>query len=93
MPILPKDESLVNNSHSQGKGQDNSPSKDKLLSKGKNPDDILFFQEEKIENAPINSSVIISDIEKKYLTFSEFIYDNPTDMVISKSPQSPFIHE
>ena len=65
MPILPNDKILVNNSPSQGKAQDNSPSKDKLLSEGENPDDILFFLEEKTENIPINSFVIIFDIEKK----------------------------
>ena len=79
MPILQKDKSLNNNSLAKDKNLssgDNSPSKDKLLSKGENFDDILFFPEEKTEN--INtSSFILSDIERKYLTFSDFIYNNP----------------
>ena len=77
MPILPKDKSLVNNSPLRGKIQDNSPSKDKLLSKEENSDDILFFPEEKTKNKTINSLIILSDIERKYLAFSEFIYNNP----------------
>ena len=36
-----------------------------------------FFPEEKIENTILNtSSFIMSDMERKYLTFSEFIYNN-----------------
>ena len=81
MPILQKDKSLKNSSLAKDKNLssgDNSPSKDKLLSKGENFDDILFFPEEKTENNVINtSSFILSDMEKKYLTFSEFIYNNP----------------
>ena len=95
MPILPNYKGLVNNSLSQGKAQYNSFSKDKLLLNGENPDDILFFLEEKIENIPINSSIIIYDIEKKKNTWpsqNSFI-TIPMDMVISKSPQSPFIQE
>ena len=65
MPIQ-KDKSLNNN----------SPSKDKLLSKGENSDDIFFFPEEKTENI-ITSSFILSEMERKYLAFSEFIYNNP----------------
>ena len=79
MPILQKDKSLNNNSLAKDKNLssgDNNPSKDKPLSKGENSDDILFFPEEKIEN--INtSSFILSNMERKYLTFSEFIYNNP----------------
>ena len=79
MPILQKDKSLNNNSLTSDKNLssgDNSPSKDKLLSKGVNSNDILFFPEEKTEN--INtSSFILSDMERKYLTFSEFIYNKP----------------
>ena len=79
MPILQKDKSLNNNSLTSDKNLssgDNNPLKDKLLSKGENFDDILFFPEEKTEN--INtSSFILSDMERKYLTFSEFIYNNP----------------
>ena len=68
MPILQKDKSL----------KDNSPSKVKLLLKGENSDDILFFPKEKSENIVINiSSFILSDMERKYLTFSKFIYNNP----------------
>ena len=77
MSILPKDKSLVNNNSSQGKAQDISHLKNKLLSKGENSDDILFFPKEKIENTPINFSIIISAIKKKYLAFSEFVYNNP----------------
>ena len=77
MSILQKDKSLKNNSLAKDKNLssgDNSPSKDKLLSKGENSDDILFFPEEKTENSVINtSSFILSDMEIKYLTFSEFI--------------------
>ena len=52
--------------------------KDKLLSKRENSDDILFFPEEKTENNAVNTSSFISfDMERKYLTFSEFIYNNP----------------
>ena len=81
MPILQKDKSLKNNGLSKDKNlssRDNSPSKDKLLSKRENFDDILFFPEEKTENSVINtSSFILSDIERKYLTFFKFIYNNP----------------
>ena len=77
MSIISKDKGLVNNNPLYGKAQDNSPSNDKLLAKGENPDGILFFRKEKTKNIPLNSSVIISDIEKKYLAFSEFIYNNP----------------
>ena len=79
MPILQKDKSLNNNSLAKDKNLssgDNSPSKDKLLSKGENSNDILFFPEEKTENM-ITSSFILSEMERKYLTFSEFIYNNP----------------
>ena len=81
MPIIQKDKSLKNNSLAKDKNLssgDNNPSKDKLLSKGENSDDILFFLEEKTENNVINtSSFIFSDMERKYLTFSKFIYNNP----------------
>ena len=81
MPILQKDKSLKNNSLAKDKNissGDNSPSKDKFLSKGENSDDILFFPEEKTENSAINTfSFILSDMERKYLTFFEFIYYNP----------------
>ena len=80
MSILQKDENLKNNSPSKDKhlpSEDNCPSKDKLLPKGENTDETLFFQEEKTENIVLNpSSHILSDIERKYLTFSEFIYNN-----------------
>ena len=67
---LPKDKHLPSG--------DNNPLKDKLLPKGENSDDILFFLEEKTENNTINaSSFILSDIERKYMIFSEFIYNNP----------------
>ena len=81
MLILQKDKSLQNKSLGKDKhlpSDDNSPSKDKLLSKGENSDDILFFIEGKTENTIINTtSFILSDMERKYLTFSEFIYNNP----------------
>ena len=67
MLILQNDESLKNN----------SPPKDKLLSKGENTDEILFFLEEKTKKKLINLTVILFDMEKGYLTFSEFIYNNP----------------
>ena len=76
MPIQ-KDKSLNDNSLAKDKNLssgDYSPSKDKLLSKGENSDDILFFLEEKIENT---SSFILFEMERRYLTFSEFIYNNP----------------
>ena len=50
MPILQNDKSLNNNSLAKDKNlssRDNSPSNDKLLSKGENSDDILFYPEEK----------------------------------------------
>ena len=81
MPILQKDKSLKNNSLEKDKHLprgDNSPQKDKLISKGENSDDILFFPEEKTENIALNtSSFILSEMEREYLTFSEFIYNNP----------------
>ena len=80
MPIIQKDKSLKNNSLAKDKNLssgDNSPSKDKLFSKGENYDDILFFPEKRTENNVIDTSFILSDMEKKYLTFSEFIYNNP----------------
>ena len=67
MPILQKDKNL----------KDNSPPKDRLLSKGENSDETLFFPEEKTENISIISSITLSNMERKYLTFSEFIYNNP----------------
>ena len=73
MSILQNDESLKNNNQTQY----NSPPKDKLLLKGENPDDILFFPEKKIEKIPINPTVILSDMENGYLAFSKFIYNNP----------------
>ena len=36
-----------------------------------------FFQMKKQKKIPINPTVILSDMEKGYLTFSEFIYNNP----------------
>ena len=81
MPILQKDKSLKNNSLGKDKhlpSGDNSPPKDKLLYEGENSGDILFFAKEKTENIAINtSSSILSDMERKYLTFFEFIYNNP----------------
>ena len=81
MPIHQKDKSLKNNSLAKEKdlsSGDNNPLKDKLLSKRENSDDILFFPKEKTENNVVNTSLFISfDMERKYLTFSEFIYNNP----------------
>ena len=80
MPILQKDKILKDNSLPKDEhlpSGDNSPSKDKLLSKGENSDDILFFPEEKMENMSKISSITLSDMERKYFTFSEFIYNNP----------------
>ena len=67
MPIISKDKNL----------KIHSPNKDKLLSKGENSYDNLFFLEEKTENIILNPLLrVISDIERKYLTFSKFIYNN-----------------
>ena len=81
MSILQKDKILKNKSLRKDKHLprgDYSPPKDKLLSKKENSDGILFFQKEKIENIVINtSSFILFDMERKYLTFFEFIYNNP----------------
>ena len=84
MPIIQKDKNLKDNSLLKDKhlpSGDNSPAKDRLLLKGENSDDTLFFPKEKIENTTINtSSFILFDIERKYLTFSEFIYNNPNGL-------------
>ena len=80
MLIIQKDKSQKDNSLPKDKHLpigDNSLSKDKLLSKGENSDDALFFPEEKTENISIIPSIELSDMERKYLTFSEFIYNNP----------------
>ena len=81
IPIPQNDKSMKNNSLAKDKNLssgDNSPSKDKLLSIRENSDDILFFPKEKTKNSVINtSSFILSDMERKYWTFSEFIYNNP----------------
>ena len=80
MHIIQKDKSLKDNNLLKDKhllSGDNSPSKDILLLKGENPDDIIFFPETEIEKIPINPIVILSDMEKGYLAFSEFIYNNP----------------
>ena len=84
MSILQKDKSVKDNSLPKDKhlpSGNNNPSKDKLLPKGENSYDIFFFLEEKTENTTINaSSFILSDIKRKYLTFSEFIYNNPNGL-------------
>ena len=67
MSILQKDKSL----------KDNSSPKDMLFSKGENSDETLLFLEEKTEKISIISSITLSNMERKYLTFSEFIYSNP----------------
>ena len=80
MAILQNDESLKNNSLKEDKhllSGDNSPPNDKLLLKGKKYDETLFFLEKEIEKIPINPIVILSDMEKGYLAFSDFIYNNP----------------
>ena len=70
---------MKNNSLAKDKhllSEDNSRSKDKLLSKGENSEDILFFSKEKTKNITINtSSFILSDIKRKYLTFFAFIHN------------------
>ena len=79
MSILQNDENLKNNSLKEDKhlpSRDNNPLKDKLLLKGKNYDEIFFFPEEETEKMPINPIVILSEMEKGYLAFSEFIYKN-----------------
>ena len=80
MPIFQKDESLKNNSLKEGKhlpNGENSPPKDKLLLKGENSNEILFFLEKETEKILINPTIILSYMEKGYLAFSEFIYNNP----------------
>ena len=77
MPILPKEKSLVNNNPSHGKTQDNSLSKDKLLSKGENLVTSSFFSRKKQKKILVNPTVTLSKMEKGYLSFSEFIYNNP----------------
>ena len=50
MPILQTDESMKNNSHTKDKhltSGDNSPLKEKLLLKGENTNEFLFFPKEK----------------------------------------------
>ena len=80
MPILSKDKNLKIHSPNKDKPlskEDNSPLKDKFLSKGENSYDNLFFLEEKTENIILNPLLhVISYIERKYLTFSKFIYNN-----------------
>ena len=82
MSILQKDKRLKDNSLPKDKhlpSRDNSPLKDKLLPKGENSDDILFFPKEKTKKHYHNaSSFILSDIERNYLAFSEFIYNCKT---------------
>ena len=80
MSILQKDKSLKDNSLPKDKhlpSRDDSPSKDRLLPKGENPDDIIFFPETRTEKILINPTVILSEMEKGYLAFSKFIYNNP----------------
>ena len=80
MSILQTDKRLKDNSLSKDKrlpSRDNSPSKDKLIPKGENTYDIFFFLEKETEKIPINRTVILSDMEKGYLAFSKFIYNNP----------------
>ena len=36
-----------------------------------------FQKKKKEENMPIISLITLSDMERKYLTFSKFIYNNP----------------
>ena len=36
-----------------------------------------FFLEEETKKKPINPTVILSDMKKGYLAFSDFIYNNP----------------
>ena len=84
MPILPNNERLKNNISTKGKhlsSGDNSPLNNKFLLKGENIDEILFFLEEKTKNITINSSsFVLSNIERKYLTFPKFIYNNPNGL-------------
>ena len=67
MPILQKDKSLKDNSLQRDKhlqSGDNNPSNDRLLPKGENSYDTLFFPEEKTENMSIISLITLSDMEK-----------------------------
>ena len=80
MPILQKDKILKDNSLSKDKhlpSGDDSPSKDKIIPKGENSNDIIFFLEKETKKILINPTVILSDLEKRYLAFSDFIYNNP----------------
>ena len=70
MPILLKDKSLDTKQSLKGK------TPPKMRKYRRNP----FFSEEKTENIPLNPSITLSDIEKRYLTFSKFIYNNPTGL-------------
>ena len=74
MSILSKDKSLKIHSSNKDKTlpkEDNSPSKDKLVSKKETSYDILFFLKEKIVNIVLNPLLhVLSNIERKYLTFS-----------------------
>ena len=67
MSILQKDKSL----------KDNNSLKDRLLLKRENSYETLFFLKEKTYNIFIISSITLFNKEIKYLTFSEFIYNNP----------------
>ena len=95
MSILKKDESLKNNSPTNDKHLpigDNNPPNEKLLLNGENANAILFFPEEKTENITINSSLfILSDIERKYLTFSDLSITTQIDLVIVKLLPCQFI--
>ena len=84
MPILQNDESLKNNNPSKDKhlhSGNNNPPNDKLLPKRENTDEILVFPKEKQKNIVLNPlSHILPDIERKYLTFPKFIYNNPNGL-------------
>ena len=67
--LLPKDKHLPSG--------DNSPLKDRLLPKGETQMPFSFFPRKKQKKILINPNVILSDMEKGYLAFSEFIYNNP----------------
>ena len=79
MPIIQKDKSVKDNSLPKDKhllSGDNNSSKDRLFPNEKIHMIPFFFPEEKLKNMFIISSITLSDMERKYLTFSEFIYNN-----------------
>ena len=79
MFIIQKDKSLKDNNLSKDKhlqSGDNSLSRTDPFQKEKIQMIHSLLSEEKTKNMSIISSITLSDMERKYLTFSEFIYNN-----------------